>query len=173
MNSLVTAVHCRCPPCPGLIQAQDLGSGQPSPDYQRSLSHSPVQVPPSQQFWFHSEHSPHYLGILFWDLLKIQLSTCFISSFHSYLPCPLFFSLSSSGSATISFLGWNCKSRVIFCYCQCIVGICWHIYLVVVEEVHKYLHDTREDHQDGRGDEEDVDVVKWMILLFFGSCYKL
>ena len=34
------------------------------------------------------------------------------------------------------------------------------IYLIVVEEVREYLHDTREDHQDGGGDEEGVDVVK-------------
>ena len=47
------------------------------------------------------------------------------------------------------------------------------LYLIVVKEVHEYLHDAREDHQDGRGDEEGVDVVKWLIFLFFGSWYKL
>ena len=44
------------------------------------------------------------------------------------------------------------------------------LYLIVVEEVREYLHDTREDHQNSGGDEEGVDVVKWRILLFFGSC---
>ena len=32
--------------------------------------------------------------------------------------------------------------------------------LVVVEEVHDDLHDAREDHQAGAGDEKDVDIVK-------------
>ena len=33
-------------------------------------------------------------------------------------------------------------------------------YLVVVEEEHEALHDAREDHQAGAGDQEGVDVVK-------------
>ena len=36
----------------------------------------------------------------------------------------------------------------------------FYVYLVVVDKVHQDLHDTREDHQTGAGDEEDVDVVK-------------
>ena len=34
------------------------------------------------------------------------------------------------------------------------------LYLIVVEEVHEYLHDAREDHQYSGADEEGVDVVK-------------
>ena len=34
------------------------------------------------------------------------------------------------------------------------------VYLVVVEVVHEDLHDTREYHYAGAGDEEGVDVVK-------------
>ena len=34
------------------------------------------------------------------------------------------------------------------------------VYLVVVEVVHEDLHDTRDDHHAGAGDEEGVDVVK-------------
>ena len=45
--------------------------------------------------------------------------------------------------------------------------------LVVVDEVHQDLHDTREDQHTGGCDEEDVDVVQWLILLFFGSWHKL
>ena len=47
------------------------------------------------------------------------------------------------------------------------------IYLVVVEKIHADFHDAREDYQDGGGDEEGVDVVKWPIFLFFGSCKQL
>ena len=34
------------------------------------------------------------------------------------------------------------------------------LYLVVVEEVHAHFHNAREDHKDGGGDEEGVNVVK-------------
>ena len=53
--------------------------------------------------------------------------------------------------------------------------ICVIFHLIVVEEVHEDFHDAREDHQDGwgGGDKEVVDVVKWLIFLFFGSWYKL
>ena len=47
------------------------------------------------------------------------------------------------------------------------------VYLVVVEVVHEDLHDTGEYHHTGAGDEEFVDVVKWLILLWFGSWHKL
>ena len=50
--------------------------------------------------------------------------------------------------------------------------MCCLLYLVVVEEVYKNLHDAREDHQDGGGDEEGVDVVKRPILLLFGCSCK-
>ena len=38
--------------------------------------------------------------------------------------------------------------------------ICVIFHLIVVEEVHEDFHEAREDHQDGQGDEEGVDVVK-------------
>ena len=50
--------------------------------------------------------------------------------------------------------------------------LCCLLYLVVVEEVYDDLHDAWEDHQDSAADEEGVDVVKWLILLLFGSWYK-
>ena len=37
-------------------------------------------------------------------------------------------------------------------------GVIFH--LIVVEEVHEDFHDAREDHQDGGGDKEVVNVVK-------------
>ena len=37
--------------------------------------------------------------------------------------------------------------------------LCCLLYFVVVEEVHADLHDAREDHQNGGGDKEGVDVV--------------
>ena len=40
------------------------------------------------------------------------------------------------------------------------IDLCCLLYLVVVKEVQVDLHDAREDHQDGGGDEEGVDVVK-------------
>ena len=42
---------------------------------------------------------------------------------------------------------------------QCI-NLCCLLYLVVVQKVHAELHDAREDHHTGAGDEEEVDVVK-------------
>ena len=90
--------------------------------------------------------------------------------YHYFLPLSLIFLLSSSGSATISFLGWNWKIRLIFLfYCQWI----YLLYLLVVEEVHEDLHDARKDQHAGADDQEVVDVVKWPILLFLGSCKHL
>ena len=67
--------------------------------------------------------------------------------------------LSSSGSATISILGWNCKVKLLIFFLSIYILYCF-LYLVVVKEVYADLHDAREDHQDGGGDEEVVDVVK-------------
>ena len=95
-----------------------------------------------------------------------------------YFKTWLLYLLSCSDSTTISLLGWNCKirSRITFGtvmviwsmkYLRCL------LYLVIVEVVHADLHNAWENHQDGGGDQEGVDVVKWLILLFFGSCQHL
>ena len=42
-------------------------------------------------------------------------------------------------------------------------------YLVVVEKVHEDLHDAREDHHAGAGDDEGVDVIKRLVFFLFGS----
>ena len=84
----------------------------------------------------------------------------------SYFKLSLIFTLASF---LLAFLLWLChdllsgvelqiKVNILLISCQCTFDL--SMYLVVVEEVHEYLHDTREDHQDGRGDEEGVDVVK-------------
>ena len=52
------------------------------------------------------------------------------------------------------------------------MDLCCLLYLVVVQEVHDNLHDAWEDHHTGGGDEEGVDVFKWLIFLLFGSWYK-
>ena len=48
----------------------------------------------------------------------------------------------------------NLLVRPLFTYILCI------LYLVVVEEVYKDLHDAGEDHHTSAADEKDVDVVK-------------
>ena len=50
---------------------------------------------------------------------------------------------------------------------------CCLLYFVVVEIVHEDLHDAREEKHTGAGDDKFVYVVKWLILLLFGSWYKL
>ena len=47
------------------------------------------------------------------------------------------------------------------------------LYLDIVDEVQEDLHNAGEDHQACAGDKKDVDVFKWLILLFFGSCKPL
>ena len=42
-------------------------------------------------------------------------------------------------------------------------------YLVVIEEVHKGLHDAREHHHTCAGDEEGVDIIQRLVLFLFGS----
>ena len=97
-----------------------------------------------------------------------SFNLCFYQYFLS-LPLSLLFLLSSSScSATISILGWNCKIKLII-----LLYYLWLPYLVVVEEVHEDFHDAWDDHQYGGCNEEGVDVVKWPILLFFGSCKHL
>ena len=91
------------------------------------------------------------------------------------VPWLLFFLLSSSCSATISFLGWNCKIMLSILRITIHVIYKWIIklYLDIVDEVQEDLHNAGEDHQACAGDKKDVDVFKWLILLFFGSCKPL
>ena len=80
-------------------------------------------------------------------LISFLTSFCFGHFTSCFLPLTLPRSLFWDGTAK-------------FFYCQCIMYyLCCLLYLVVVEEVHADLHDAREDHQNGGGDKEGVDVV--------------
>ena len=53
-------------------------------------------------------------------------------------------------------LSWTLVKLVYIFICT----VTTSVYLVVVEVVHEDLHDTRDDHHAGAGDQEPVDVVK-------------